>query len=182
MSDLTIRPAEVEDARAIADLHVRSFIKSYQHLATTRRAAEGGLEERVHLWESRLGEPAKTTLVAMRNDRMVGFIHIGPSPDKDADDSTGHIYSVHVDPSLTGGSIGSRLVARAMEVLAKEGFHTATLWAVSDNERARRFYDRLGWLPDGVVRSEKLSVGSEGGDVVEVSRFRHELSGSAGGR
>jgi RimJ/RimL family protein N-acetyltransferase len=69
-----------------------------------------------------------------------------------------------------------------MEALAKEGFHTATLWAVSDNERARRFYDRLGWLPDGVVRSEKLSVGSEGGDVVEVSRFRHELSGSAGGR
>jgi len=182
MSDLSIRPARIEDARGIADLHVRSFIKSYEHLAVTRRAAEGGLAERVQLWESRLGEPAKTTLVAIRDDRMVGFIHIGPSPDTDADDWTGHIYSVHVDPLLTGGSIGSRLVARAMAVLAKEGFHTATLWAISDNERARRFYDRLGWLPEGVLRKEKLSVGPEEGDVVEVSRFRHEFSGPAGGR
>jgi len=177
-----IRPALVDDAGSIADIHIRSFLESYAHLPKTHRAAREGLGERVRTWERRLRDPEKTTLIAVQGEGVVGFIHIGRSPDSDAGEWTGHIFSVHVDPVLTGSGIGSRLVSTATAELTHEGFRTATLWAVSDNERACRFYDRLGWRRDGAVRSEKLSVGTEDGDEVEVSRFGCELSVTAGGR
>lgn len=182
MSDITIRPALVADARPIADIHVRSFLESYAHLARTRRSAQRGLEGRVRFWERRLRDPENTTLIALQDESVVGFVHLGRSPDSDADEWTGHIFSVHVDPLRTGRGVGGRLVSTATDELAKMGFRTATLWAVSDNERALRFYDRLGWRPNGVSRREKLSVGAEDGDEVEVSRLGHELTHTAGGR
>ena len=182
MSDITIRPALVDDARTIADIHIRSFLESYAHLPKTHRAAQGGLEQRLRLWKRLLRDPEKTTLVACQDERVVGFIHLGLSADADADEWTGHIFSVHVDPLLTRRGIGSRLVSTATAELADQGFRTATLWAVSDNERVHRFYDHLGWQRDGAARMEKLSVGTEDGDEVEVSRFGRELTDTAGGR
>ena len=39
--------------------------------------------------------------------RVVGFVHLGPSPDADHDPgSTGHIFSIHVDPDVVGTGIG----------------------------------------------------------------------------
>ena len=174
MKDVEIRPAVPEDAQAISDLHTRSFRVSYQYLPETGRSLETGDERRAEFWEKLLERHHESTLLAVCDDRMIGFIRFGPSPDDDSDEETGHIFSVHVDPDLTGSGVGGRLVRAA--VSAMSGNHrAATLWALSDNESAHRFYERLGWRRDGATRTEKLSIGHGDGDRVEVIRFHLDL-------
>lgn len=174
MKDVEIRPAGLEDAHVISRLHTRSFRAAYEHLPETRRSLEKGDERRVAFWAEILAQRNESTLVAIVDDRLIGFIRIGPSPDDDADETTGHIFSVHVDPDLTGSGVGSRLVEAAVSELSLK-HRTATLWALSENEPAHRFYERLGWRRDGAVGSEKLSIGQDDGNVVEVIRFHHDL-------
>lgn len=85
-----------------------------------------------------------------RSDRILGFVYCGPSPDTDADpETTGQILSIHVDPELTGHGIGRMLMGKATELMRAHGFAFATLWVVTDNHRARRFYENLDWRLDG---------------------------------
>jgi ribosomal protein S18 acetylase RimI-like enzyme len=60
---------------------------------------------------------------------------------------------------LVGTGIGRLLMANALEQLADIGGERAVLWVLAENERARRFYDRGGWRPDGETRVE--AVGGE---------------------
>jgi RimJ/RimL family protein N-acetyltransferase len=34
-------------------------------------------------------------------------------------------------------------------------YGAALLWVLEDNPRARRFYERAGWAPDGVRKAEE---------------------------
>jgi hypothetical protein len=43
-------------------------------------------------------------------------------------------------------------MASALEAL--RGYPSATLWVLEDNLRARRFYEREGWILDGGRRDE----------------------------
>ena len=181
MSTVEIQRAMPRHASSIADVHTRSFRSAYAHHPTTRRSVEVGLEGRVVVWDERLPRSDRATLVAISDDRVVGFVHLGHSPDDDADATTGHIFSVHVDPDLTGRGIGGQLVAAATTALASDGYRAASLWVLAENERARRFYQKLGWQSDGRLRTEVLSVDGEEGDEVEVVRLRLDLQGMVEG-
>lgn len=178
MSELEVRQAVVADAEEIAGIHTRSFLSAYSHLPITHRSAENGFERRVEVWADRLARREERTLVAVDGGKVIGFIHVGGSPDADVA-AAGHIHSIHVDPKMTGTGVGARLVSAARDAFFDDGYRTATLWALADNDRARRFYERLGWRPDGGRRREQLAVGEEEGDQVEVVRYRLQLDGEA---
>ena len=73
---------------------------------------------------------------------------VGPSDDRTAEPGTGHVYSLHVDPDRHRQGIGRRLMDEAMRRFAVAGTSTVSLWVVSDNHQARRFYEQLGWAAD----------------------------------
>lgn len=175
MNSAEIRPAAPDDAADIAEVHIRSFVATYPHHPATYASASTGLEERVQVWDRRLRQGERSTLVATAGDAVGGFVHLGPSPDRDADTATAQVYSIHVDPDLTGRGVGERLMAEAIVSLLEGGYRVATLWVVADNRDARRFYERRGWRLDGAERREKLAVGDEKGDEVDVVRYRLEL-------
>jgi GNAT superfamily N-acetyltransferase len=56
---------------------------------------------------------------------------------------------INVLPAAWGTGVGPRLLAAATERLVALGFTEAVLWVVKGNARARRFYEREGWAPDG---------------------------------
>ena len=53
--------------------------------------------------------------------------------------------------------------------MAARGEREAILWVLEDNPRARRFYEREGWLEDGVGETQFLDV------TVPVIRYRRPL-------
>ena len=73
---------------------------------------------------------------------MRGFIAFGPSRDADRQREV-EVYTLYVDPDSWGQGFGSALMA---EVPVGE---VVSLWVVERNSRAREFYGRHGFAPDG---------------------------------
>lgn len=55
-----------------------------------------------------------------------------------------------------------------IEGLAATDFDEAVLWVLDDNPRARRFYERCGWLATGGAKTIHL----DGHDIIEVGYHR----------
>ncbi|HUK77142.1 MAG TPA: GNAT family N-acetyltransferase [Thermoleophilia bacterium] len=60
-----------------------------------------------------------------------------------------------VRPACRGRGIGSRLLAAAIELASEQGAAALSLSVARDNQRARRLYDRAGFVP---VEPEDESV------------------------
>ena len=81
---------------------------------------------------------------------MIGFISVGPSRDEHG---VGEVYAIYVDPDLWATGAGRALIERGEREL-RSTYLVATLWVLEDNPRARRFYERAGWAPDRVTKSD----------------------------
>ena len=104
-------------------------------------------------WEEvirRRGEAGEGVLTLIDGDEVIGLCEFGPTEDEDDDPSlTGHVFRLFVDPSHQGRGGGGLLLKAACGELRAAAKEEATLWVFESDEGARRFYDRLGWRPDG---------------------------------
>jgi ribosomal protein S18 acetylase RimI-like enzyme len=91
------------------------------------------------------------TDVAIRADRIVGFIRYGRDPDQDAQ---GYVFGLYVHPEAAGHGVGRELLQHAELRLAQVGCTAVSLHVFEANERARRLYERSGYVPDGTSRVE----------------------------
>ena len=89
--------------------------------------------------------PGWATLVAEARGRVVGFASTGPSRDEGA---IGELYAIYVDPDEWSRGAGRTMITAAEARRAAE-YVEATLWVLSDNSRARSFYEAAGWRCDG---------------------------------
>jgi ribosomal protein S18 acetylase RimI-like enzyme len=152
-----IREAGPQDAEAIAGIHVRSWQAAYRGLLTDDYLDGLSVGERLEQHRGALSTPGEhRTWVAEDGGRPVGFAVTGASQDADADERTGELYAVYLDPDLFGRGIGKQLSDHALDDLRARGFRTATLWVLETNEGARRFYEREGWAADGLRTTERV--------------------------
>jgi len=92
-------------------------------------------------------------LLAEQAGEAVGFVMFGPSRDDDAPTNCAEIWALYVHPSACSTGVGRKLHDGALAALAAEGSTAAALWVLHSNDRARRFYARLGWHLDAPQRS-----------------------------
>jgi len=142
---LTVRRAELADARGIAQAHVRTWQAAYRHAFPAEVLDGQSVEERERLWLDHL-ERGRVAWVALAEETIVGFVSVGPSR---TEEETGEVYAIYVVPEAWGTGVGHELMAAAKDWFAQEGYATAMLWVLADNPRARRFYEREGWRPEG---------------------------------
>ena len=148
---MRIRPASPDDALAIETIRVRGWRFAYRHVFP---AAElDALPIDPERWRSRLHVPPPgwTTVVCEDEGTVVGFSSTGPSRDEDA---LGEVYALYVEPDAWSTGAGRALMASAESTLAAT-YDAALLWVLEDNPRARGFYERAGWAPDGVRKAEE---------------------------
>jgi GNAT superfamily N-acetyltransferase len=146
-----IRPASPDDAVAIETIRVHGWQSAYRHVYP---AAElDALPVDPERWRSRLHVPPPgwTTVVCEDGGHVVGFASTGPSRDED---EIGEVYAIYVEPDAWSTGAGRALLASAEATLAA-AYDAALLWVLEDNPRARRFYERAGWAPDGVRKAEE---------------------------
>ncbi|SOR84425.1 putative acetyltransferase [Streptomyces chartreusis NRRL 3882] len=79
----------------------------------------------------------------------------------------GEFYALYVQPSLIGSGIG-RTLLEAVHAHA-DGFSLMLLWVLTDNTRARHFYERAGYIADGAVQADVY-------DGVSVSEVRYRCT------
>ena len=141
-----MRRARPEDAAAIAEVHVRTWQSAYEHIFGAERLAELDVVPRRAAWERILATTDEIVLVAEHEGAVVAFASVGPSHSGGAD---GELYAIYALPEAWGGGAGPVLMRAALGALRAEGFREAVLWVLEDNPRARRFYEREGWVLDG---------------------------------
>ncbi len=168
IDEVLIRPATPDDAAAIADVHVRSWQEAYAGIVPDDYLSSLDSEQRAHRWRELLEagpEDRVRTLVAQSGDRLLGFASYGPSRDEDARRGEREIYSIYLDPGTWGSGVARELIRT---LVAEVGEQTPlTLWVLAKNERARHFYRRHGFQPDGVERLDDVG----GAQLLEI-RYR----------
>ena len=112
---------------------------------------------------------------------VVGYASYGPETDVlnapwpyplTADGAGGRVaelYALYVRPAWWSTGTGRALMERVLARTGAAGYQAITLWVLRDNERARRFYERAGFAPDGAA-----NVLTGLGDVREL-RYRQQL-------
>lgn len=155
---LRIREAVPADARAIAEIHVRSWQAAYRGQLTDDYLDGLSVDDRLEQHRRSLEEPPAEwrTWITQDGARVVGFAVTGPSQDADATERTGEVYAIYLEPDRVGTGAGRALFEHAVGDLRERGFEAVTLWVLETNDRARRFYEVAGWEHDGTVTSERV--------------------------
>ncbi|MEI2277338.1 GNAT family N-acetyltransferase [Paenarthrobacter ilicis] len=142
--DFTFRPATVEDAEAMALMHVQSWRESYGHLLPAEFFAkqEAGLPERIARYRKFIAAGHTRVLAHDPEGELVGLGAAGPGTDDDSPCAT-ELFMLYTLERVHGRGVGQGLV----DALIGDG--PAYLWVLDDNPRAEAFYRRNGFVPDG---------------------------------
>lgn len=155
-----LRRAQLADAGAIALLHIASWREAYSAELPAPYLASLDEDARAEQWRTRMARPSTDVLLAEQDGALLGFCAHGPAHDPDGSlTSAWEIYSLHVQPRLRGGGIGTILFNEGLASGHREGSALLTLWVVATNAAARRFYEGKGMQPDGAAKNRELAPG-----------------------
>ena len=143
--NIVVRRAELDDAKAIATVHVRAWQAAYQGIVPSAFLNSLSIEQREASWREILERRTSRTWVAEGGGEVVGWISAGPSRDTDARATTGEVWAVYVSPEHWRRGVGGRLWREAEADLTAARFTDVTLWVLKANASAIAFYLSLGF-------------------------------------
>ncbi|QNP66273.1 GNAT family N-acetyltransferase [Streptomyces genisteinicus] len=95
------------------------------------------------------GAAGTVNVVAEQHGDVIGWACYGPSRAPDATADGCELYAIYVLPERISSGVGHALMAEVTGRARTRGFVRMELWVLKENARARRFYERAGFLPDG---------------------------------
>ena len=165
-----IRLATLDDARALAGMHIASWRETYTGLLPDSMLAALSVEARTKAWLKIMQEPPSpgTTVIylAEHERTIIGF---GSCCGQRTDNLKqkaygGEVSAIYVLREFQKRRIGARLFLAMSTDLMRRGFNAAALWVLRENLRARRFYERRA----GQVIAEREDV-RDGAVLVEIA-------------
>ncbi len=149
-----VRPATVDDAPRIAEIHVRTWQIAYRGMVPDSILDNMNLKDREGRWREGLSKQAElgqSIFVVEHEGVLAGWILVGPSRDTDVE--LGEVFelcALYLHPDYWDKGYGYLLTTHAHDWVKKQQqWKCITLWVIEPNARARRFYERLGYRPDG---------------------------------
>jgi ribosomal protein S18 acetylase RimI-like enzyme len=167
-----IRRATPEDAASLAAVEVTSWRTAYRGLMPD--ALLDGLSEAepTEGWHQNLLKHGtsgrKRVLLAVSDAGVRGFVRIGAEQEAH---QIGLVYLLYVWPEVWRRGVGTALMHAAMDSFRDLGVSEVVLWVLRDNQRARTFYEGLGWTPDG-----QTTIADYGGIELEALCYRRVLA------
>lgn len=192
---VVIRAGSAADAAQVAAVQREGWLAAYDGIIAAEiidrvTAPDGGARVRQSFrtrpWQHMLvavsggGEPPGRD--ADQASGVVGYASFGPETDvlgapwphplsaAGQDGSVAELYALYVRPAWWSTGTGRALIERVLARTSGAGYRSIMLWVLRDNLRARGFYERAGFLPDGAT-----NVLDGLGGVVEL-RYRRDLS------
>ena len=171
---IAIRPAAAADEPIITEIRRETWLAAYAQIIDPE------IIERVTAprdGASAAPPPDRTSLVAVASPgdgladagAIVGYASFGPertvasvasvgsgtppgalSPAGLAGEK-GELYALYVAPAHWSTGAGRALTDAALDGLRAAGYRRVVLWTLIENARARGFYDKAGFAPDGAT-------------------------------
>lgn len=168
---MIIRDAIATDAAALGRVHGDAWQSAYEGLFDASFLMRA-VEQRRHSWDRRLAEPSigeTTLLVALIGADVAAFWHGGPC---EADPGRQEVFAVYAHPDQWGSGVAVALMQAGLKRLARTGDAEAVLWTLQGAARARRFYEKTGWLLTGDRRGHDFGDGRR----TPLVQYRHPLT------
>ena len=179
---MVIRSVSTADAAQIATVMRDSWCAAYDGIigaAILDRATapDGGARIR----QSFRTRPWQRMIAAVQ-DGIVGYASFGPERDvldmpwpypltpAGSEREVAELYALYVHPAWWSTGTGRALMDQVLAKVRAAGFASITLWVLEANARARRFYEKAGFAPDGARH-----VLDDLGGVTEI-RYRRALT------
>ena len=161
LSEVVIRLPVPADFEALARCHLACWAEAYADLADPERLAPflADVDGATARWREALAGPARVR-VGDDGCALVGFASVRPA----TPDAPAHLGAIYVRRAFWSTGLGQRLLDATL------GDEAATLDVYRDNDRARRFYARNGFVPDGTESEEPHWGGIEIGMVRPARR------------
>jgi ribosomal protein S18 acetylase RimI-like enzyme len=167
---MKIRLATPDDALPLARLHVAAWRAAYRGLVPDEFLDGLDVDARAARFRSWLTAREAENHMAEEDRELWGWLTVDGCRDPDLDpQTTGEIWGIYLAPAHWRQGLGRTLCRYGEEILRSRGYAVATLWVLSGNERARRFYEAMGFFADGASKSPDLGV------PLEAVRYRKAL-------
>ncbi len=163
---IKIRPAMLQDAPGIAQVHILSWQTSYRGIVPDELLDNQSIERREGYWKTVIagGETLHFVLVAENTQgEIVGFASGGKTRQENLP-FAGELYAIYLLEAYKHQGIGSQLFQRVTQELITEGLASMMLWVLADNVPGRRFYEKMGGK---YVTEQMITIG--GKELLEVA-------------
>lgn len=160
-----IAAASVEDAAAVAHIHVATWQAAYRGIFPAEYLAGLTVAPREAYWREAIAIGTPQVLVARRNAEVVGWIAFGAGRDPDATVQDAEVWALYVQPQAWATGAGKALWSQARARLVAAGFRSVSLWVLSENARAIGFYRKAGFTPDGTPAKDLVRGGRQAQEV-----------------
>ena len=87
--------------------------------------------------------PEKGLLICERSGEIIGVVSFGPARHTQ-NSKAGEVYSLYVFCQYWRAGAGRELFEAARRMLRTEGYDSLHIWTLTENRRARQFYERMG--------------------------------------
>jgi ribosomal protein S18 acetylase RimI-like enzyme len=135
MAALTLRPANAADAAAVATIWYEGWCDGHLGHVSEDLVAIRTPES----FQERAAQRTADTTVAVTDGQVAGFVMVVGD----------EVEQVYVAADHRGTGVARLLLTEAERAVAAAGHRHAWLAVVAGNTRARRFYERSGWVDEG---------------------------------
>ena len=166
-----VRLAVPADAEAMARVHVASWQFAYRGMLDDELLDGLNWRDRRKFWTRILRRPTipeSANYVIEDDGLIVGFASVGPCRDEDRSDATQwELYGLYLEPAAIGRGLGAAITDHAFANIPAH-VDDISLWVIAANQRARTYYERIGFTLDGL--DQYTQIGEQ--DVYEVRYVR----------
>ena len=155
-----IRLAILDDAKYCADIHAKSWLFAYSHIVPNEIIIEHNARW-LMIWNKMLANNKESHYVVTLDDVVIGFLTIAVSRDNDLKGSFYEIVGLYLSPNYIGLGFGKRTMNWIKEEIKSRGYDKISLWVLEENNRARSFYEKMGFVTDGEIKPSGLADAQE---------------------
>ena len=149
---IQIRKALQKDAFEYAANHIACWRAAYRGILSDEYLKSMDALKMAEANQRILGEPGiYKCYYAERDGAMIGRLVINKSRDEDKAGS-GEIAAMYLLGEFWGKGYGREMMDFSLAELKRMGHDDVLLWVLEANSRARRFYEKCGFVLDGAKK------------------------------
>lgn len=148
--NVAYRTAGVPDATALAELGTATFVDTFGHLYQPDDLTLFLKSHTPDSWTKELADPAFAVRVAEQDGRMIGYAKIGPPHlPFEPRGQAAELRQLYVTEAFKGAGIARTLIDWVIDQARARCADHLYLSVFTDNHRARRFYEKIGFEAEG---------------------------------
>lgn len=147
---VTYRTATTANAEALAKLGAHTFTDTFGHLYDSADLALFLRNHTTESWAHELADPAYAVRVAELDGELVGYAKLGPPklPFEPRGEAA-ELRQLYVLEAMKGQGVAHALMHWVIDRARNSRADYLYLSVFTDNHRARRFYEKLGFEAEG---------------------------------